>query len=68
MFEAERNYRSAVILLAKFGFTAQDIRAMCHAEVAAWIASWQISQGLKVQAEKGNTVHYNLMRRKNKGA
>ncbi|WP_238327000.1 hypothetical protein [Rodentibacter pneumotropicus] len=54
--------------MAKFGFTAQDIRAMCHAEVAAWIASWQISQGLKVQAEKGNTVHYNLMRRKNKGA
>ncbi|OOF59289.1 hypothetical protein [Rodentibacter myodis] len=68
MFEAEQNYRSAVMLLAKFGFTATQVRAMCHAEVAAWIASWQKSQGIKPQAEKGDTVHYNFMRRKNKGA
>ncbi|EOX4853489.1 TPA: hypothetical protein ACPGFQ_000516 [Haemophilus influenzae] len=54
--------------MAKFGFTAEEVRAMCHAEVAAWVASWQYSQGIKTQSEKGNTVHYNLMRRKTKGA
>ncbi|WP_244153117.1 hypothetical protein [Rodentibacter genomosp. 1] len=54
--------------MAKLGFTAHDVRAMCHAEVAAWVASWQKSQGIKAQAEQGDTVHYNLMRRKTKGA
>ena len=68
MFEAEKNYRSAVILLAKFGFSAAEVRAMSHTEVSAWIGSWQKSQGINTQAEDGDTVHYNLMRRKNKGA
>lgn len=41
---------------------------MSHTEVSAWIGSWKKSQGIKTQAEDGDTVHYNLMRRKNKGA
>ncbi|MFQ1050379.1 hypothetical protein [Avibacterium paragallinarum] len=40
---------------------------MSHLEVSAWVESLLQSQGAKPQASgisKGDTVHYNLVRRK----
>ncbi|WP_261764786.1 hypothetical protein [Avibacterium paragallinarum] len=42
---------------------------MSHLEMSAWVESLLQSQGTKPQASgisKGDTVHYNLVRRKNK--
>ncbi len=41
---------------------------MSHLEVSAWVESLLQSQGAKSQANgisKGDTVHYNLVRRRN---
>ncbi|CDF98865.1 Putative uncharacterized protein [Avibacterium paragallinarum JF4211] len=56
-----------MIFLAKLGFTPQQVREMSHLEVSAWVESLLQSQGAKPQASgisKGDTVHYNLVRRK----
>ncbi|WP_288533335.1 hypothetical protein [uncultured Haemophilus sp.] len=68
MWQAYENYRSATILLGKFGFTAQAVWNMCHAEVSAWINSYLASQGAKTQHNTDSTTSYTFKRRKNKGA
>ena len=69
MWQAYENYRSATILLGKFGFTAQAVWEMCHAEISAWINSYLASQGTKTQQKTNETTtSYTFKRRKNKGA
>ena len=69
VWQAYENYRSATILLGKFGFSARDVWDMCHAEVAAWINSYLASQGAKTQQyTEESTTSYVFKRRKNKGA
>ncbi|MFT0806346.1 hypothetical protein U0W77_11140 [Avibacterium paragallinarum] len=56
-----------MVFLAKLGFTPYQVRAMTHLEVSAWMESILQSQGGKPQTSgttKGDTVHYNLVRRK----
>ena len=69
MWQAYENYRSATILLGKFGFTAQAVWDMCHAEISALINSYLASQGTKNQHNTNETTtSYVFKRRKNKGA
>ena len=69
VWQAYENYRSATILLGKFGFNAQAVWDMCHAEVSAWINSYLASQGAQIQHNTDETTtSYVFKRRKNKGA
>ena len=63
------NYRHAVIILSKFGFRPDDVSNMNHIEIAAWIDSYLVSQGVKNNAHQDdeNTTTYIFNRRQKKG-
>ena len=43
---AHQQYRQAVIMLARAGLGAADVRAMCHAELTAWLQDLLASMGI----------------------
>lgn len=50
------NYRQAVMILAKLGFTAKDVWLMNTVEVMAWVESYLESQGIKPKADGEGTM------------
>ncbi len=59
------NYRSAVALLSKIGFNAQQVWDMSHAEINAWIESYLIQHGVKKKSLRSDeTVTSYVFRRR----